>query len=105
MPLRAERTILSQGAESPCPRAQIGSGLLGFVVSEHPEHESRCFFVVRTDGTKVSAPHRVAALQMLAPLRPLSNQSESPPPHLPSRLISRTESAQKSCCQRERLSS
>jgi hypothetical protein len=33
--------------------AQIGSGIKGFQIREHPEHQSRCLFVMRTDNTMV----------------------------------------------------
>jgi len=40
---------------------QIGTGLRAFQVREHPEHGSRCFFVVRTDGSAEDFSYRKCA--------------------------------------------
>jgi hypothetical protein len=40
---------------------QVGPGIRAFQVRSHPEHDSRCFFVIRTDGTAEDFSYRKCA--------------------------------------------
>ena len=40
---------------------QVGDGVRAFQVREHPEHGSRCFFVVRADGSVEDFSYRKCA--------------------------------------------
>ena len=50
-----------------CPATQVGAGIKAFQVRIHPEFDtSRCFFVLRTDGTETDFSYR-KCLETLLP--------------------------------------